>query len=66
MYCNDFLRFHDVCGHQKVFGRFICSDLMVDCEGKIEIMDEGLTQTDGCVMALVASHVVAEMAEKWW
>jgi hypothetical protein len=39
---------------------------VVDFDGEIQIMDEGLTQRDGGAVAVIASHAAAGIEETWW
>jgi hypothetical protein len=39
---------------------------MVTQGGEMQMMDNVLTQRDGCAAATIASHVATKMAEKWW
>jgi hypothetical protein len=55
---------HDSGGHQKVFGGFISLDLLVDFGGEIQIMDDGLTKSNGYAVAASASLVVVGTTEK--
>ena len=44
---------------------FTSPDPVVDFGGEVQIMDDDLTQRNGCVVAVSVSHVAAGIVEKW-
>ena len=50
---------------ERFSGVFISEDPVVDLSSEMQIMDDNLTQWDGCAATAVTSHVVVGIVEKW-